>query len=83
MNKSYVHCDFSKWFINYLKNVNELKLFGFFFYLMSIFSIHISEPATYRSKSNSLIGFHVYISTNFEFTGWVSIQILQHDDCKF
>ena len=28
LNKSYVHCDFSKWFINYLKkNANEFKLF--------------------------------------------------------
>ena len=23
LNKSYVHCDFSKWFIDYLKNANE------------------------------------------------------------
>ena len=22
LNKSYVHCDFSKWFIDYLKNLN-------------------------------------------------------------
>ena len=27
LNKFYVHCDFSKWFIDYLKNANEFKLF--------------------------------------------------------
>ena len=27
LNKSYVHCDFSKWFIDDLKNGNEFKLF--------------------------------------------------------
>ena len=26
-NKSYVHCDFSKCFIDYLKNANEFRLF--------------------------------------------------------
>ena len=52
LNKSYVHCDFSKWFIDYIKNANEFKLFV----LLLIFSIHISGPAIYRSKSKSLIG---------------------------
>ena len=27
LNKSYVHCDFSKWLIDYFKNANEFKLF--------------------------------------------------------
>ena len=27
MNKSYVHCDFSKWFIDYLKNAYEIELY--------------------------------------------------------
>ena len=27
LNKSYVHCDFSKWFIDYLKIANEFGLF--------------------------------------------------------
>ena len=26
-DKSYVHCDFSKWLIDYFKNANEFKLF--------------------------------------------------------
>ena len=29
LNKSYVHCDFSKWFIDYLKIANEFRLFIF------------------------------------------------------
>ena len=27
LNKSYVHCDFSKWFIDYLKIADEFGLF--------------------------------------------------------
>ena len=27
LNKSYVHCYFSKWFIDYSKNANEFKLY--------------------------------------------------------
>ena len=27
LNKSFVSCDFSKWFVDYLKNANEFKLF--------------------------------------------------------
>ena len=27
LNKSYVHCEFSKWFIDYLKNAYAFKLF--------------------------------------------------------
>ena len=54
-----------------LKIVNEFRLF-----FLSIFSIHISGPAMYRSQSKSLIGFHLHVYiychvVNFEFTGWV------------
>ena len=38
-----VHCDFSKWFSDYLKNAYEFKLL--------IFSIHISVPTTVPNQT--------------------------------
>ena len=44
LNKSNVHCDFSKWFIDYLKNANEFRLFICCCWYLVL--IHISGPAT-------------------------------------
>ena len=47
MNKSYVHCDFSKRFIDYLINAYEFKL-------LLILRIHISGPATVQNQNTCI-----------------------------
>ena len=54
LNKSYLHCDFLKWLIDYLKNAYEFKMC----LLLLIFRI-LHQWTCYRSKSKSLIGLHV------------------------
>ena len=59
LNKFFVHCDFSKWFIDNLKYANEFK---FVFLLLLIFTIH-TQWTCYPSKSNSFIGLFTCIFT--------------------
>ena len=54
LNKSYVHCDFSKWFIDYLKIAYEFKLFVCCCCFL-VFTL-ISWPATVQNQ-------HTCIST--------------------
>ena len=47
LNKPYVHCDFSKWFIDYLKMLMNLNCL----LLLLILNIHISGPATVQNQN--------------------------------
>ena len=47
MNKSYAHCDFSKWFIDYLKNAYEIKLYV----CCCWYRIHISGLSTIQNQN--------------------------------
>ena len=49
LNKSYVHCHFSKWFIVYLKIANEFKLFVCCCWYL-VFTL-ISGPATVQNQN--------------------------------
>ena len=49
LNKFYVHCNFSKWFIEYLNSANKFNQFVCL--LLLIFSIHISGPATVQNQN--------------------------------
>ena len=47
LNEFYVHCDFSKWLNDFLKNANEFYLNSL---LLLIFSFHIRGPATVQNQ---------------------------------
>ena len=49
LKKSYVHCDFSKWSIDYLKIANEFKLFVCCCWYL-VFTL-ISGPATVQNQN--------------------------------
>ena len=76
-----------RWF-NDKKDLKMLMNFIEIVWLLLMFSIYIIGPATVQNQIQNQILWSAYMyiychSVNFEFTGWVEIQSLQHDNCKF